>query len=249
MNFFKRPMSLLAMVLVLFAPGLTACKPTPPPSNATVVVQAGDSFYRIANRVGVDPLALAQANGMTFESVIHPGDVLKVPGASTSGNAAPPTTKKKSASTTTAPPTTKKASSGSNSTVGTSRYSLTSDSQRAKLVELGKSKVGSQYVSGEEGPDVFDCSGLVNWLYNEVDVPLPRERARDYARRVTKLSLDQLKPGDLVFFTNIEAGKVVIGHVGINIGGGKMVEAANKRDDVRISTFANRKNLAFAGRL
>lgn len=53
--------------------------PAPGTTPKTYTVKKGDSFYSIGRNLGVDPAALAEVNGLTFASVIVPGQVLKVP--------------------------------------------------------------------------------------------------------------------------------------------------------------------------
>lgn len=67
--------------------GVTATTPVKPtePANSNdtskkYIVQAGDSWWAIANRVGLDMYQLAQLNGKTINDVIHPGNVLKISG-------------------------------------------------------------------------------------------------------------------------------------------------------------------------
>jgi cell wall-associated NlpC family hydrolase len=89
--------------------------------------------------------------------------------------------------------------------------------------------VGDSYVAGRTGPNAFDCSGLTRFvLQRAVGRSLPHYSKAQYS--VTKrVSRKNLKPGDLVFFFKYGAH-----HVGMYIGNGKMVHAANPRADVRV---------------
>nr|BFE64145.1 hypothetical protein GCM10020063_086710 [Dactylosporangium thailandense] len=96
------------------------------------------------------------------------------------------------------------------------------------------------YVWGDEGPDTFDCSGLAYWAYGKVGVRVPRVAADMYhgthAIQVTKNSLgDQLLPGDLVYFATDKSDWRSIYHMGIYIGGGKMVNAPTSGQKVKIA--------------
>lgn len=98
----------------------------------------------------------------------------------------------------------------------------------------------SWYVWGDEGPDTFDCSGLAYWAYGKVGVHVPRVAADMYhgthAIQVTKNSLgDQLLPGDLVYFATDKSDWRSIYHMGIYIGGGKMVNAPTSGQKVKIA--------------
>lgn len=100
-------------------------------------------------------------------------------------------------------------------------------------------------MSGGNGPNVFDCSGLVFWTYSQVGSPIGDNTAHGYSRMVQKIPESQVKPGDLVFF----GSGTRIGHVGINIGNGRMVEAANSRKGLRVSKWSDRRDFQFAGRM
>lgn len=114
------------------------------------------------------------------------------------------------------------------------RTTLPADSGNAnaralKAVRYAVSKVpNSQYVTGAEGPNAFDCSGLLLAAYKTVGVSLPHSsRAMFSVGR--PVSLKELKPGDLIFFYS------PISHVAMYMGGGKIVHARNPRVDLDIS--------------
>jgi peptidoglycan DL-endopeptidase CwlO len=89
---------------------------------------------------------------------------------------------------------------------------------------------GVPYRWGGESPDGFDCSGLVQFVFGRHGVSLPRVAA-DQARAGTAVPLDDLRPGDLVFF-----GRPV-DHVGIYYGDNKMVVAPKTGDVVKVQSF------------
>ena len=76
----------------------------------------------------------------------------------------------------------------------------------------------------------FDCSGLVMWAFAQVGIDLPHNAAAQYGYG-TAVSIDQLEPGDLVFFDGL-------GHVGIYVGGGSFIHAPHTGDVVRISSLS-----------
>lgn len=93
---------------------------------------------------------------------------------------------------------------------------------------------GVRYRPGGTGPEVgFDCSGLVQYVYAQYGVYLPR-LARDQYRAGQSVPAERLAPGDLVFF---ETERNQISHVGIFIGGERFVHAPNSRSAVRISSL------------
>ena len=87
-------------------------------------------------------------------------------------------------------------------------------------IQAALSKQGAAYVWGAAGPDVFDCSGLVAWAYAQAGVGgLPHYSGAQYAM-TTRISRDQLQPGDLVFW-----GGGGSEHVAIYMGGNMLVHA------------------------
>ncbi|QNP70685.1 C40 family peptidase [Streptomyces roseirectus] len=110
-------------------------------------------------------------------------------------------------------------------------------SRAGAAVSYAYSKLGSPYVWGATGPDAFDCSGLVQAAYRSAGLSLPRTTYAQIGagRRVSR---DQLLPGDLVFFYS------GISHVGLYIGGGKMIHAPNPSAPVRIAPI---DEMPFAG--
>jgi len=101
---------------------------------------------------------------------------------------------------------------------------------RDSLVRLTKQQVGLKYKLGAVKPGLaFDCSGLVKWVMAAFDLHLPRTAA-EQARLGIEVPRDtaQLLPGDLLFFGR---GKHVT-HIGIYVGEGRYVHAANRRKGV-----------------
>lgn len=83
------------------------------------------------------------------------------------------------------------------------------------------SLLGAPYKFGGSGPKAFDCSGLVQFVYDELGIDVPRTAAEQY-RAVTPVKLAELEPGDLVFFKT-RGSKV--SHVGIYAGSNRFVHA------------------------
>ena len=99
----------------------------------------------------------------------------------------------------------------------------------ARAVRYALSQVGDRYVAAQAGPNSFDCSGLTMAAWRQAGISLPHYSYSQYSK-VRKIPLSQAQPGDLVFFFG---GSVH--HVGMYIGRGKMVHAANPRSGVIIS--------------
>ena len=102
------------------------------------------------------------------------------------------------------------------------------------VVSLAYSKLGSPYVWGGTGPYAFDCSGFTSWIFRQSGRSIPRMVSGQYNAADEVIgSISQLQPGDLVFFNTYEW----MGHVGIYIGNGQMIHAANETDGVIISSL------------
>ena len=100
-------------------------------------------------------------------------------------------------------------------------------SARSTLLNHGKKFIGTPYVWGGTSPKGFDCSGLVHYLYQKQGVSIPRN-SREQFSRLPVASNPQ--PGDLVFFRR----NGTINHVGLYLGGGKMLHAPQTGSKVRI---------------
>src|SRR5690606_14957647 len=105
------------------------------------------------------------------------------------------------------------------------------------------SKLGSPYVWGAEGPDGFDCSGLVQWAYRQAGVRMPRVAAQQWATG-PRIPLAEARPGDLLFWRNDPTNPGYISHVAIYWGNGMMLRAPRRGDVVKISKIYLRN---FAG--
>lgn len=104
-----------------------------------------------------------------------------------------------------------------------------------KAVAYAKSQVGDRYVYGGTGPSAWDCSGLTQAAWKAAGVTIPRT-SQDQWKKLTRVSLSSLKPGDLVVFYKDAS------HIGIYIGNGKFVHAANSRRGVVTNTLAEYKS-------
>ena len=101
----------------------------------------------------------------------------------------------------------------------------------ARVVQIAEQYLGYPYVWGAAGPDAFDCSGLVTYVYAQVDISLPHFAAAQW-NYGTYVSIDQLRPGDLVFFAALD-------HVGIYIGSGEYIEAPHPGGVVQITPLSD----------
>lgn len=108
---------------------------------------------------------------------------------------------------------------------------FTGSGRAAKAVQYALAQVGDRYVAAASGPNAFDCSGLTMTAYRQAGISLPHYSRSQYSvtRRVP---LSQAQPGDLVFYFGRGTH-----HVGMYIGNGKMVHAANPRSGVLVSNI------------
>jgi len=104
-------------------------------------------------------------------------------------------------------------------------------------IDYALAQVGKPYVWGGNGPDGFDCSGLVQQAYRRVGTELPRVADDQYVA-TTSISPDELRRGDLIFWSNSSRASG-IHHVAIYLGGGTYVEAPRPGKNVRISMLSN----------
>lgn len=102
------------------------------------------------------------------------------------------------------------------------------------VAEVGLSKVGCKYVSGGQGPSKFDCSGLVYYVYKQFGYNLEPGARNQWSILSKSVKKADLLPGDLVFFSNNGKASGIF-HVGIYIGDGEFVHAANSRKGVIVT--------------
>ncbi|MFI7609808.1 NlpC/P60 family protein [Nonomuraea terrae] len=107
-------------------------------------------------------------------------------------------------------------------------------------LKFAMNKRGTPYVWGGTSPRGYDCSGLMLRAYQKAGIQLPRVAADQYAAFDKKVSWKNLKPGDLVFFSNL-------GHVGMISRPGYMVHAPRTGDVVKEEKLSAWRRSAFVG--
>lgn len=105
---------------------------------------------------------------------------------------------------------------------------------RVDLVEYAKQFVGNPYVwGGTSLTNGADCSGFVLSVFKKYGITLSHS-SKAQANEGTKISLSELKPGDLVFYGNSSGS---INHVAIYIGGGQVIHASSPKTGIKISKY------------
>jgi len=102
---------------------------------------------------------------------------------------------------------------------------------RDSIVRIAQAQLGAPYVFGGASPtNGFDCSGLVRWVFGQVQVRSPRLAAHQ-ARIGKPVEAKLLSPGDLLTFGERDS----ITHIGIYIGDGRFVHASSVAGRVVVS--------------
>ncbi|MCS6133143.1 glycoside hydrolase [Clostridium botulinum] len=116
-----------------------------------------------------------------------------------------------------------------------------SEEARAIIKEAQK-YLGIPYLWGGTTPEGFDCSGLMQYVFNSQGIEIPRV-SQDQQSFAEPINLSELKPGDLVFNKSSNST-----HVGLYIGDDKYLHAPHTGDVVKISTLST-SNMKYAGRV
>jgi cell wall-associated NlpC family hydrolase len=103
----------------------------------------------------------------------------------------------------------------------------------ASVIAFLKAQLGDAYVMGGTGPNSWDCSGLTQAAFAQAGVSLPRV-SQDQSTAGTPVSLDNLQVGDLLYWG--AAGSAY--HVGVYIGNGQYLDAANPSKGVVIQDLS-----------
>jgi cell wall-associated NlpC family hydrolase len=106
--------------------------------------------------------------------------------------------------------------------------SVPASGRAAAAVQYAMAQVGDAYVYGAMGENAFDCSGLTMRAWAQAGVSLPHSSSAQFGSG-PRIAASDLQPGDLVFYYS------PISHVGIYIGNGLIVDAANPGTGVRVT--------------
>jgi len=134
------------------------------------------------------------------------------------------------------------------------KSSRTSEAQRLKAVEFAKRQVLAKkpYVWGDEGPNAFDCSGLVYAAYKYAGLGWPiwdRLNSALFYTYTKQIPLAEMQPGDLLFYS-YKGTQSTIHHMSIYAGNGMMWEARSTKSGLRFSDIYSVEGLMpYAGRV
>lgn len=110
-----------------------------------------------------------------------------------------------------------------------------------RFLNIAKKQMGDPYVFATQGPNAFDCSGLVSFALDRAGINVGRQSARGFQSMFSKSAIgqrNQLQPGDLMFYwygNDRGIGQGTASHVDIYLGNGKSIGAAPSRGGVGIS--------------
>lgn len=85
---------------------------------------------------------------------------------------------------------------------------------RDSIIQYARLHIGKPYRSGGKGPKSFDCSGFTQFVYKKFGYTLGASSAAQY-KETERISTDEIKPGDLLFFKGRNASEKRVGHVAL----------------------------------
>lgn len=132
-------------------------------------------------------------------------------------------------------------SSGTDIIIPVTLPSDISDKAKA-VIEESEKYLKVPYLWGGESPEGFDCSGLMQYVFNAQGIDIPRI-SEDQQSAATTISMSEIKPGDLVF--NKASNST---HVGMYVGNDMYIQAPHTGDVVKISELST-SNMKYAGRI
>ncbi|MCX6542099.1 MAG: LysM peptidoglycan-binding domain-containing protein [Actinobacteria bacterium] len=232
-------------------PAAKAAAPTAAPSGAVYVVKRNDSLSGIAMKHGVKLSALLKANKMTVKSVIMPGSKMILPAGAVVAvtTTTTPTTTPTTAPGTTAPSTTAPTTTIPATTTPTSVAPADQPQSITTLISYLQAQVGKPYQFNGEGPDAFDCSGLVTAAYRQIKISLPHQSlVQSTYGKAVDWKTEPIKAGDLVFMYS-SATPGVIGHVGVAVDSTTWIQAARTGTPVRASAMPSLEKIQAVRRI
>jgi cell wall-associated NlpC family hydrolase len=116
-----------------------------------------------------------------------------------------------------------------------SAYAAGGSAVGVQALQIAERYMGTPYKWGGASPETgFDCSGLVQWSYEQLGIDLPRVTDQQFQVGVHISNVDDLRPGDIVFFRDSTG---YIHHEGMYIGNHQFVHAPHTGDVIKISSL------------
>jgi peptidoglycan endopeptidase LytE len=253
------PQSLLQIGERLVVPGVVPASGAG--SRQTYTVQAGDTLSGIAARFGTTPQALATLNHLSLTSLLQVGQRLVVaqrPAPPVSSASAAP---RAAVHRYTVQAGDTLSAISARFGVSVTALARANHLSSVSLIRIGQVLVipgraqavplrpvnltlgqrivaeamrflGVPYVWGGASPAGFDCSGLVQYVFAQLGISVPRTASGQWSVG-SYVPRSQLSPGDVVFFDTLGG----VSHVGIYIGDGRFIDAPDVGDTVQISNL------------
>jgi cell wall-associated NlpC family hydrolase len=119
-------------------------------------------------------------------------------------------------------------------------YTIPADATASEstVVLYAIAQLDKPYVFGAAGPSAYDCSGLTMAAWSQAGLRLPHSTTAQ-AQSGVPTSMGALVPGDLVLVAGDDGTRAAPGHVGLYIGDGLVLNAADEQDGIRVQTLAN----------
>ena len=233
--------------------------PARTPATTVYRVQTGDTLWRISRRYNTTPERLAALNDITGDAILQIGLRLRVPvlpapavpggqGVAEPDPAAPdqdpamvqdlPAPEpgaQPPAPEPGAPATPARDPSGSGPRPRIIRLPSRGAQWMTTIVALSKRYLGAPYRWGGISPNGFDCSGFLNYIFEQTGIDLPRTTFAMFAAG-TPVPNEQLQAGDVVFFQTASPGP---SHAGVYLGDGRFIHTSSGQRRVTIATMAD----------
>ena len=131
------------------------------------------------------------------------------------------------------------AAAGLGATNATSSDSSPATASESAVVSQAQKYIGVPSVwGGTDGSKGLDCSGLTQLVYKNLGIDLPRTASQQATSGQAVAGLANARPGDLVFF-DYSSSRAGVDHVGIYLGGGKMIAAPQEGESVKVQDVGN----------
>ncbi|CQR73089.1 Gamma-DL-glutamyl hydrolase precursor [Sporomusa ovata DSM 2662] len=114
------------------------------------------------------------------------------------------------------------------------KTAASTDTKATEIIKNAQKYMGVPYVWGGTTPAGWDCSGYTQYVMKESGITIPRTAAEQFNSGIA-VNKNDLKIGDLVFFTTYKAGA---SHVGFYMGDGKFIHASSVAKQVTINSLS-----------